>query len=112
MSGAPELFVHIGLQKTGTSYLQAALLRSHRDLAAQGLDLVPPTKRECFELMVVVRDRYEARRDAESDRRIVERFTGQLEEAPGTRAVFSQESLAAATPRQIERLLGACGQHE
>ena len=112
MPDARRLFLHVGLQKTGTSYLQAALLRSHESLADQGLDLVPPTKRECFELMVVVRDRYEARRDPVSDRNILERFTAQLEAAPGSRAVFSQESLAAAGPPQIERLLAACGDRE
>ena len=62
--------------------------------------------------MVVVRDRYEARRDAVSDRNILDRFTAQLEAAPGSRAVFSQESLAAAGPPQIERLLAACGDRE
>ncbi len=112
MPDARRLFLHVGLQKTGTSYLQAALLRSHESLADQGLDLVPPTKRECFELMVVVRDRYQSRRDPVSDRRILERFTEQLDAAPGPRAVFSQESLAAAGPAQIERLLAACGDRE
>lgn len=112
MPDAPRLFVHVGLQKTGTSYLQAALLRSRADLASQGLDLVPPTKRQSFELMVVIRDKYEARRDPVSDRRILERFTAQLERAPGSRAVFSQESLAAAGPGQIKRLLRASGGRE
>ncbi|MET0525112.1 MAG: hypothetical protein ABWZ91_09935 [Nocardioides sp.] len=112
MPDARRLFLHVGLQKTGTSYLQAALLRSRESLADQGLDLVPPTKRECFELMVVVRDRYESRRDPVSDRNILERFTAQLEAAPGSRAIFSQESLAAAGPPQIERLLAACGDRE
>lgn len=107
-----RLYVHVGLQKTGTSYLQAALLGSTEQLTAQGLDLVPPTKRECFELMVVIRNRYEARRDEASDRATVERFTAQLDKAPGSRAVFSQESLAAAGPGQIERLLAACGDRE
>jgi hypothetical protein len=112
MPEAPRLFVHVGLQKTGTSYLQAALLRSRADLASQGLDVVPPTRRESFELMVVLRDRYEARRDPASDRRILARFAKQLERAPGTRAVYSQESLAAARTHQIDRLLGACGRRE
>src|SRR5215213_5700740 len=107
-----RLFVHVGLQKTGTSYLQAALLHSRAELAAQGLDVVPPTKRESFEVMVVLRDRYEARRDPVSDRRILARFTRQLEQAPGSRAVYSQESLAAARPQQIDRLLGVCGGRE
>lgn len=112
MSEARRLYLHVGLQKTGTSYLQAAMLRGKEALAAQGLDLVPPTKRECFELMVVVRDRYAARRDPVSDRNTIARFREQLDRAPGTRAVFSQESLAAAGPRQVDRLLQACGDRE
>lgn len=107
-----RLFLHIGLQKTGTTYLQAALLAGADGLAGQGLDLVPPTKRECFELMVVVRNRYESRRDEESDRNIVARFRNQLAEAPGSRAVFSQESLAGAGPGQIALLMELCGERE
>ena len=112
MPQSRQLFVHVGLQKTGTSYLQAAMLNSREALAAHGLDLVPPTKRESFELMLVVRDRYGSRRDPVSDERILRRFSGQLDAAAGPRAVLSQESLAAAGPRQIERLLAACGDRE
>ena len=36
-----RLYVHIGLQKTGTSYLQAVMLGNRDELAAQGADLVP-----------------------------------------------------------------------
>ena len=112
MPEARRIFVHVGLQKTGTSYLQAALLASRDRIAEAGLDLVPPTKRECFELMVVVRNRYEARRDPESDRNTLERFTAQLREAPGSRAVYSQESLAPASRAQMQRLLDACDGRE
>lgn len=112
MADPRRLYLHIGLQKTGTSYLQAALLAGADGLAAQGLDLVPPTKRECFELMVVLRGRYESRRDEESDRNIIERFQAQLDRATGSRAVFSQESLAGAGPGQIARLLELCGDRE
>lgn len=112
MPASRKLFVHVGLQKTGTSYLQAAMLRSSAELAAQGLDLVPPTKRESYELMVVVRDRYASRRDDISDRETLRRFAAQLDRAKGSRAVFSQESLAAARPAQIERFLAECGDRE
>jgi hypothetical protein len=112
MPDARRLYLHVGLQKTGTSYLQAAMLGSRESLAEQGLDLVPPTKRECFELMIVIRNRYAARRDPESDRNTIDRFTAQLHRAPGSRAVFSQESLAAARPGQIVRLLEACAGRE
>lgn len=112
MPDARRLYLHIGLQKTGTSYLQAALLNSRESLADAGLDLVPPTKRESYELMVVVRDRYAHRRDDESDRNILDRFTRQLAAAPGSRAVYSQESLAGADSAQVERLLALAGDRE
>jgi len=112
MPDRSRLYLHIGLQKTGTSYLQAALLRSREILAEQGLDLVPPTKGECFRLMLLVREREVAHRDPVSDQRTLDRFTAQLERAPGSRAVFSQESVAAAGPAQIERFLAACGDRE
>ena len=113
MPDARRLFIHVGLQKTGTSYLQAALLRSRESLADQGLDLVPPTKRESFELMVVIRDRYAdaaRRRVRPQHPRAVHRASSRRR--TGSRAVYSQESLAAARPAQIERLLDACGDRE
>ncbi len=112
MPTSRRLYVHIGLQKTGTSYLQAALLHNRAVLAEQGLDLVPPTKREAFELMLLVRDRYNPALDAASVPDSLARFSDLLGRAPGSRALISQESLAAARPAQIRRLLDACGDRE
>ena len=106
------LFVHIGMPKTGTSYLQAALLYSRESLAEQGLDLVPPTKRAAFELMLLVRDRYDPDRDAARVSEALDRFSTLLAEAPGPRAVISQESLSAARPPQVRRFLEACEDRE
>lgn len=107
-----RLFVHVGLQKTGTSYLQGVMLKNREALAAQGLDLVPPTKRDSFHLMLMVRDRYSPGRDPASVTGALDRFADQLAAAPGSRALLSQESLAAARPGQVERLLAACGDRE
>ena len=107
-----RLYIHVGLQKTGTSYLQAVMLHNRDVLAEQGLDLVPPTKRGAFELMLLVRNRYNPARDAASVPDSLARFSALLEQAPGSRALLSQESLAAAGPSQIERLLDACGDRE
>ena len=63
MPTSRRLYVHIGLQKTGTTYLQAVMLGNRDRLAAQGLVLVPPTKKEAFQLMLLVRDRYQPGRD-------------------------------------------------
>ena len=112
MPTSRRLYVHIGLPKTGTSFLQATLLHNREVLAEQGLDLVPPTKREAFELMLLVRNRYQPALDSASVQGSLDRFPTLLEKAPGSRALISQESLAAATPPQIRRLLDACGDRE
>lgn len=112
MPAPRRLYVHVGLQKTGTSYLQAVMLRNAGALAGAGLDLVPATKREAFELMLLVRERYNPARDPASVAGALDRLTLALAEAPGDRALLSQESLAAAGPEQVRRLLAACGDRE
>jgi hypothetical protein len=112
MPTSRPLYVHIGLPKTGTSFLQATLLHNRAALTEQGLDLVPPTKRGAFELMLLVRDRYDPALDSASVQDSLDRFPALLEQARGSRALISQESLAAATPPQIQRFLGACGDRE
>lgn len=107
-----RLYLHVGLQKTGTSYLQGIVRRNARELADQGLDLVPRTRRDAFELMLQVRGRYNPERDAPSAARALDRFAATLARSRGSRALLSQESLAAARPGQIRRLLEACGDHE
>src|SRR5687768_3802096 len=112
MPPSRPLFVHIGMPKTGTSYLQAALLNSREILAEQGLDLVPPTKRAAFELMLLVRDRYDPERDTARVSDSLARFSALLAEAPGSRALISQESLSGARPHQVRRFLDACDDRE
>lgn len=112
MPAPRRLYVHVGLQKTGTSYLQAVMIGNAEVLAGQGLDLVPPTKAEAFQLMLQVRERYNPDRDPATAVRALERFSAHLAEAPGDRALLSQESLAAARPAQVRRLLDACGDRE
>jgi hypothetical protein len=58
MPPARRLYLHIGLQKTGTSYLQKIMWANQDRLREQGLDLVPPSKRATFNLMLDVRERY------------------------------------------------------
>jgi hypothetical protein len=111
--GTPRrVFLHLGLQKTGTSYLQGVLQENVTALAAQGLDLLPAHRREAFELMLVVRERFNPERDPARAADALDRFSAELAAAPGDRALVSQESLAAARPRQVRRLLDACGERE
>lgn len=112
-TGTPRrVFLHLGLQKTGTSYLQGVLHQNVEALAGQGLDLLPATRREAFELMLVVRERFNPERDPARAADALDRFAAQLAAAPGDRALLSQESLAAARPPQVRRLLDACGDRE
>ena len=111
MSARP-VFLHIGLQKTGTSYLQAIFWAAQDQLRTQGLDLVPGTKRDTFHLMLDVRGRYDPDHDPTDVATAVERLPAQLAAAPGPRALVSEESLASCTVAQARRLVDACAGRE
>lgn len=104
-----RLYVHIGLQKTGTSYLQGVMLANRDRLAEQGLALVPPTKKEAFDLMLAVRERYQPGHDRDSVPGALTKFERTLARTSAPRMLLSQESLSAARPEQLKRFLGACG---
>jgi hypothetical protein len=103
-----RLYVHIGLQKTGTTYLQAVMFGNRGQLASQGLTLVPPTKKEAFQLMLVVRDRYQPGHDPAAVADALTRFESRLARSSAPRMLLSQESLSAARPAQVRRFLAAC----
>lgn len=112
MPAPRPLYIHVGLQKTGTSYLQSIFWHNQDRLADLGLDLVPGSKRATFHLMLRVRDRYNPSLDPGSVASALDRLPRELAKAPGARALISQESLAACTPAQIEALLSACTDRE
>jgi hypothetical protein len=109
---AGRIFLHIGLQKTGTSYLQGIVFASVEQLAAQGVAVVPPTKRQTFWLMLDVRGRYRPDFDPPQVARSVDELADLLAVTDAPTALVTEESLAPATSEQIQRLLGACGQRE
>jgi hypothetical protein len=108
MPTSRRLYVHIGLQKTGTTYLQAVVFGNHDRLASQGLALVPPTKKETYELMLAVRERYNPDRDSPSVADSLTRLESRLARTTAPRMLLSQESLSAAQPDQVQRFLRAC----
>lgn len=112
MAEPQRLYLHLGLQKTGTSYLQGVMQHNAARLAGRELDLVPETRRDAFELMLLVRQRYNPERDRASTATALHRFSVALRRADAPAALLSQESLAAARPAQVERLLEACGDRE
>lgn len=109
---AAPLYLHIGLQKTGTSYLQTIFWASQDRLSAAGLELVPGSKRETFGLMLDVRNRVNPELDPPSYATAVQRLPGMLSACADRRVLISQESLASSTDEQVERLLAACADRE
>lgn len=106
------VYLQIGLQKTGTSYLQSIFWTAEEELARQSLELVPGSKRAMFNLMLDVRGRHRPDVDPPSVTAAVARLAEQLEQAPGTRALITEESLAGATPERAARLVAACRDRE
>jgi hypothetical protein len=98
-------FVHVGLPKTGTTYLQSILWRSRDELARQGISLLPHengTPRS-VRLMLATRDRLRQGIDPLNRRQVFRALRAQLDEAP-MHVLISQEQLAGATVEQVERL--------
>lgn len=105
------VYLHIGLQKTGTSYLQTIFWANEEELAAQGLDMLPGSRGESFQLMLDVRDRLQPF-DPPQARAILPSLTARLDAARGSRVLISEESFSPCTDEQIERLLGPLGGRE
>jgi hypothetical protein len=102
MDGSVHL--HVGLKKTGTSYLQSILRASVDELRRQGLALVPRHEPAGHRLARAVL----GRRTAGDPLRALPR---QLASA-GSRCLITQELLARASADQIQRLKPALGDRE
>ena len=99
-----RLYLHVGMPKTGTTYVQSVLHAGAERLAEQGLTLLPRTRRGSFRLSSAVR--------GDGDRGPVDRFAERLREVATPRVLTSDELLGAASPDQIADLLTACGDAE
>src|SRR5690349_10875821 len=60
MTQPAKAYLHVGLPKTGTSFLQSHLWDSPTQLAAVGIRMVPDGRGETFTLMRAVRGQLEA----------------------------------------------------
>ena len=117
--GPRRLYLHVGLQKTGTSYLQAALLEQPRQPGGAG-----PRPGPADQARVLRADGGGARplrRSAATRPRTapsIDRFTAQLDAAPRARARSSARSRwrrparpGRAAARRLRRPGGARGRH-
>lgn len=112
MSGpAGEIYLHVGMPKTGTTYLQSVFSDSHEELERQGLALEPLRRRETFWLSLAVREDLDERHPPAAFG-IVDRFATQVAATTASRVLVSEEQLGAATRPQLDRLVDACGDRE
>lgn len=100
---AAPLFLHVGMMKSGTTYLQHTLRANAEEVLRQGVSIVPPKRHLSFRMALDLRGQVgpgtQRRRGAGS----LKRLPKKLAEAPGERLLFSEEVLAGATAEQVVR---------
>lgn len=97
--------MHIGLQKTGTSYLQSIFWQSQEALRRQDLAMVPRSKGETFTLMQAVRDRLREGVDPASAFEAPARLRDLVRAETASRMLLTEESLSGADNEQARRLV-------
>lgn len=103
--GPGQAFLHVGLPKTGTSFLQSHLWDSPRQLAEVGVRMVPESRGESFTLMRAVRGQLDAEGRAGRAGRAVQRLQELVGSATEPTLLLSQESLGGAEPDEADALL-------
>jgi hypothetical protein len=101
---AERVFVHIGLPKTATTYLQTILWNNREVLEEQGLRLPGAGRHEHLWSSRIVRDDPAFEKANEHRRGAWERVRAGVADWPGT-ALISHEFFAAASPEQAARMV-------
>lgn len=105
---SPRAVLHVGLPKTGTSFLQGVLRSNAEVLERHGVRLpdeaLPPSL-QLFLAVLYLTERSETwGRSADAGRRAWERISADVRRGTGT-TVISSETLCLATDEQIGRIL-------
>jgi hypothetical protein len=102
---AATVFLHIGLPKTATTYLQTILWGNKPVLAEQGVLLPGPQRRYHYWCTRIVRgDATFAERSSKRKLGAWDRVRAEIADWPGT-AILSHEFFAAATEEQAARMV-------
>jgi hypothetical protein len=114
MQETRRAYIHVGPPKTGTSYLQSVLWQATSALKDQGFTALPTPVGavSSAELMYAVRGRLKRDLDASTAEEVLGRFAEEARTAPTPHVVVTQEQLAGAGPKQVERLFGCLPDHE
>ena len=97
-----RVFIHIGLPKTGTTYLQKILWSNREALEADGVTLPGPGHRRHLWAALDLQDFPHLERRHEEARGTWERFCAELDEASGT-GLFTHEFHSLAEPEHVAR---------
>ena len=111
MATSRPCFVHVGLPKTGTSYLQSVLERSRGALADQGVTVLPIST-TAFTVMLDLRGQLRRDLDPPEAFEALDRLAEDAASAPGERALMTQELLSLCSTAQATRLVESLPGHE
>jgi hypothetical protein len=101
---AERVFLHIGLPKTATTYLQTALWGAREQMRAEGVLLPGRERRDHLWASRLVRDEARAERMPQHQRTAWDRLRAEIAEWPGT-AVVTHEFFAAASAEQARTMV-------
>jgi len=111
--GSRRIFVHIGLFKTGTTYLQHVLRANRAQLAGQGV-LYPGGEGQP-EQRIAVGDLYGRRPRGTRDPRVPGQWRAladAIADSDAATVVISEESLSVASPRQARQVVNSFADRE
>lgn len=101
-----RFYIHAGLPKTGTSYLQSVFFGSREALVNQDFVLLPERRPDHLNLALDLR-RMVAAFDPDEARTATERFRREVTASSAGRALLTQEALAPLTPGHGADLMDA-----
>ncbi|WP_121253800.1 hypothetical protein [Nocardioides ferulae] len=107
-----QVFLHVGMPKTGTTFVQSVLHASRDQLHAQGVALLPQTRQEHFWVGLDVRGVVHPEHDPPRAQTALERFRRSLTVVDTPRVLFSDELVGGAGDESIGRFVQACGDAE
>lgn len=106
MTTPRRCFIHAGLPKTGTSFLQSAFWSSREALAARGFRILMDKQGDHFQATLALRGMLDDAMDPPRAFTALERLADAIASADEADVFFSHESLAPATAEESQRLVG------